>query len=300
MGAVSELYAMQRSFSADRTVKHQSRSGDDQDGGAVVLDFLANVQSAEADIIEEEERAEQQESKREFAALLRAYFKKILTADEYRFLVGCIRQNKTLYQVGRALGVNANKTAEDIESKCKASEKQFFLLMSYSGYDCRRGCEFMARLFNPDAHRRKVRDKIQARRQYHSNASVFYRLRHKDRINASRRTRRANDADWREKERLRMAKYNSTHREERIERTRKRRAANPNLMRLEWEQRKDRVNARRRARKANDADYREKERLRSIEYRKAHRDEINARQRARAAQKRAEREAREREQATNT
>lgn len=270
MGAVSELYAMQRSFSADRTVKHQSRSGDDQDGGAVVLDFVAQAQSAEADIIEAEERAELQESKRKFAALLRAYFKRILTADEYRFLVGCIRQNKTLYQVGRALGVNANKTAESIESKCKASEKQFFFLMSYSGYDCRRGCEFMARLFNPDAHRRKVRDKIQARR---------------------------------EKERLYAACYFQRHKQERAEYKRKYRALNPekkreedrryreaNRIKIRTRETQGASGERHRARvRAYDAAHKEEKRERMRIWREFHRAELRAKAREYRARKHAER-----------
>lgn len=262
MGAVSELYAMQRSFSADRQVKHQSRSGDDQDGGAVVLDFLANVQSAEADIIESEERAEQQESKREFAALLRAYFKRILTADEYRFLVGCIRQNKTLYQVGRTLGVSANKTAESIESKCKASEKQFFLLMSYSGYDCRRGCEFMTRLFNPDAHRRKVRDKIQARRAAISAYKRRYNLLHPE---VNKRARK---------------KYNQAHPDRVRESSRRYAERNHEKELARYKRRNEK--------RKNDPEYKAQSARWRAEWRAKHRDELIAKKRAYRARKKAE------------
>lgn len=307
MGAVSELCAMRRSFSGDAVRGIQSRSGDSQsESSAPLFDYVAHVQSAEADIIEEEERAEQAESKREFAALLRAYFKKILTADEYRFLVGCIRQNKTLYQVGRALGVNANKTAESIESKCKASEKQFFLLMSYSGYDCRRGCEFMARLFNPDAHRRKVRDKIQACREYHQKYNKDYRLKHKEYLQQIDRLRYAAQREYfQEKNKKYRSKNREAYRQYMREWKRNHKANRIEERKRYREKYRDKLIEKYKKRRQNRTEeMREKERAygraRYAAQSREDKDRRNARDRARRARKRAEQtkqEQRENEQA---
>ncbi len=274
MSAVSELATMQRSFSADKTVKHQSRSGDDQGGGAVILDFVAHVQSAEADIIEAEEREEQQQAKREFAGLLRAYFKKLLTVEEYKFLTACIRASKSLAAAGRELGIKHAETAESILKKCKEREKDFFVLMSYSGYDCRRGCEFMARLFNPTAARRRARDKIQAvkarYREYQRIYHCRYREAHRQEITALQRERRATNKgkaaayqrEYRkrhpERARETKRKYRAAHREKYLKQQRKynaeylaaHREEKNAKAREKWAQRKDEINARRRERRA--------------------------------------------------
>ncbi len=133
MGAVNELRLMRRSFSGDAVRGIQSRSGDDNGQGAMYFDLVAHVQSAEADIIEEEERAEQAESKRQFVRLLRLYFKKILSDQERRFLTECLRTKQTPYKVGRAMGLDYRTVIESVQRKHEANASKLAALMRAVG-----------------------------------------------------------------------------------------------------------------------------------------------------------------------
>lgn len=176
MSKTSELYALRRSFSGDTQVKAATRSGERNESGAILWDFIAHAPSAEEDITEAEEREEQLAAKRKFAHLLRLYFKKILTESEYKFLAACIRENKSLYAVGKSQGVKYKEIIESITAKCKQNEKEFFLLMSYTGYDCRRGCEFMSQIFNGNKRRRDIRAKLEAYREQNiERVKEYYR-----------------------------------------------------------------------------------------------------------------------------
>ncbi|MGN0812783.1 MAG: hypothetical protein ACI4MQ_04645 [Candidatus Coproplasma sp.] len=235
MGVLSELYAIGHSFSADRQVQHQSRSGDEQDGGALVIDFVANVQSAEADIIETEEREEQAESKRKFAKLLVVYFKRILTAQEYKFLIACMRENKTPNKIGQTMGLDYRSAIESIRHKNEANKDKLAALMQACGYDYRRGLDFLPSfrryIHKNDYGVRYGREhnatKVEYNRKRRANdigyaaccrkSSYNYYTAHRDEINARRR---AIQGEQREKNRKRCRVYDGAHKVEKSERMR--------------------------------------------------------------------------------
>lgn len=143
MSKTSELYTLRHSFSGDRRLETHHRSGDSEGEGAELWDVVASTQSAEADLIDEEERAEQRVAKRQFAKLLGLYFKKILSPVEFKFLAACMRRDRTPYAVGRALGVNYETTIAAINAKHKANMPKLLQLMRACGYDYRRGIVLM-------------------------------------------------------------------------------------------------------------------------------------------------------------
>lgn len=143
MGALNELYVIRHSFSADRQIQYQSRSGDASGVGATVLDLVVSVQSAEADIIEREEREEQAESKRKFTKLLLTYYKRLLTVTEFKFLIACMRENKTPYRIGLSMGLNYRTLFESIRQKHEANLDKLTAFMLACGYDYRHGLDFM-------------------------------------------------------------------------------------------------------------------------------------------------------------
>lgn len=143
MSKNAELHNLFYSFSGDSTLTAHNRSGDSTGDGAERWNFIGSVQSAEADIIDEEERTEQQEAKRKFTQLLGLYFKKILMPGEFKFLAACMRGDKTPYAVGRSLGVNYEETIATINAKHKANMPKLLQLMRACGYDYRRGIVLM-------------------------------------------------------------------------------------------------------------------------------------------------------------
>lgn len=281
MGAVSELYAMRRSVSADMTVKHQSRSGDDQEGGAVLLDFLANVQSAEADIIEAEEREEQAESKRQFVRLLRLYFKKILSDQERKFLAECLRSGQTPYKVGRAMGLDYRTVIESVQSKHAASAPRLAALMRAVGM--RGAVQFFPKLaaavdkadYDRVYYQRTIyRQKTTRRIWYENNrAEVLEKNRARYAATYERKTPKRTAEERREYWREYQRRYKREH-------------YNP--------ERKKAQNANyQRKRAGNDPEWLERERERKrLDY-QAHAEERNAKRREK---RRLEKERREREQ----
>lgn len=194
MGVANELRLMRRSFSGDASRGIQSRSGDDRSNGAPLFDFVASVQSAEADIIEEEERAERRESKRQFVRLLRLYFKKILSDQERKFLSECLRSKQTPYKIGRALGLDYRKIIENVQRKYEATAPQLSALMRASGYDCRRGIEFFPTLVRYCVYReryyfskseeikRKEKQRYKANPERRREIMRRYKERHKETV----------------------------------------------------------------------------------------------------------------------
>ena len=182
MSKQSELYALRHSFSGDSPVTAHNRSGDSEGDGAERWNFIASVQSAEADIIDEEERAEQQEAKRKFAKLLGLYFKKILTPIEYEFLKECLKGELTPHKVGLKLGINYIQFIINIKAKNIANKQKFLLLIQYSGYDFRHGLEFLPKL------EQKYKDYVRTQNWYYSNReralinSAEWKRLHPDRV----------------------------------------------------------------------------------------------------------------------
>ena len=86
MSKVDELRTMRRSFSGDRQVNAHHRSGDREESGGALWDFVAHVQNAEADIIDEEERAERREARNKGVKILRLYLQKVFNEQEKQFI----------------------------------------------------------------------------------------------------------------------------------------------------------------------------------------------------------------------
>ncbi len=264
MGAVNELRLMRRSFSGDAVRGIQSRSGDDNGQGAMYFDLVAHVQSAEADIIEEEERAEQAESKRQFVRLLRLYFKKILSDQERRFLTECLRTKQTPYKVGRAMGLDYRTVIESVQRKHEANAPRLAALMRAVGYDYRRGLDFLPSFRRYCALRKFFREYLKAHPEINRNQMRKWRAIPENREKQNARRRELYNP---EKSAARYRKFY-------YEKRKPQRQAN-----------REKVNAE--SRKYYAAN-REKKLAACRAYREVHRDEINARRRAREARKRAE------------
>lgn len=146
MSKSAELHNLFYSFSGDSKLTTHNRSGDSTGDGAERWNFIGSVQSAEADIIDEEEHTEQREAKRKFARLLGLYFKKILAPVEFKFLAACMRGDRTPYAVGRSLGVDYEATIAAINAKHKANLPKLLQLMRAVGYENRRGLVFLPKL----------------------------------------------------------------------------------------------------------------------------------------------------------
>ncbi|MCM1441050.1 MAG: hypothetical protein NC131_17890 [Roseburia sp.] len=274
MSKSTELYALSHSFSGDNVAK----SGEDGDS-LIYFDFIGSVQSAEADIIEAEERTEQRQAKRKFAQLLVLYFKKILAPVEFKFLVACMRRDRTPCEVGRSLGVDYNAAIASINAKHKANLPKLLQLMRAVGYDYRRGIVLMPELTRycaVQAHRRNYertrraengdgirayfRDYIKRNPEKHRLNVNKWRAANREKVNA--RARELYDTE-KQSERYRNYYY---------EKRKPQRQANP-----------EKVNAENRKWYALN---REKKLAACKAYREAHKDEINARRRAREAAKR--------------
>lgn len=194
MSKSAELHNLFYSFSGDSTLTTHNRSGDTTGDGAERWNFIGSVQSAEADIIDDEERTEQQEAKRKFAQLLGLYFKKILSPVEFNFLTACMRTDKTPYAVGRSLGVNYEQIIATINAKHKANMPKLLQLMRACGYDYRRGIVLMPKW---SSYVKRARQK--------RNAAITYAKRHPE-------VKRERYKVWYEANRERQNEYNKQYR----------------------------------------------------------------------------------------
>lgn len=193
MSKTSELYALRCSFSGDSRLKAHHRSGDVEDDGAVLWDYVVSTQSAEADLIDEEEHAEQRIAKRKFAKLLGLYFKKILSLVEFKFLAACMQSDKTPYTIGRRLGIDYRKTVAAINAKHKANMPKLLQLMRVCGYEYRRGIVLMPQwsryikrswsywwAHTTEEHKQAVRERTNKKRatnreEYNARQREYYR-----------------------------------------------------------------------------------------------------------------------------
>lgn len=274
MSKSAELYALSHSYSGDNIIK--SKSGGDS---LTYFDFVGSVQSAEADIIEAEERAEQRQAKRRFTQLLVLYLKKILAPVEFKFLVACMCRDKTPYAIGRSLGVDYNATIASINAKHKANMPKLLQLMRAVGYDYRRGIVLMPELTRycaVQAHRRTYERTRRAEngdsiRAYFRN--YIKRNPEKHRLNVNKwRSANREKVNARRRELYNPEKEAERYRNYYYEKRKPQRQANP-----------EKVNAENRKWYALN---REKKLAACKAYREAHKDEINARRRAREAAKR--------------
>lgn len=216
MSKSAELHNIFYSFSGDSTLTTHNRSGDSTGDGVERWNFIGSVQSAEADIIDEEERTEQREAKRKFAQLLGLYFKKILAPGEFKFLAACMCDDKTPYAIGRSLGVDYEATIAAINAKHKANLPKLLQLMRTVGYENRRGLVFLPKL------NYYIKRNAQKRA-----AAITYARRHPE-------LKRERYKVWREANRERQAEYNREYRRTRSDelreaenaRKREQRAAN--------------------------------------------------------------------------
>lgn len=263
MSKSTELRNLRKSFSTDAIAAHHSRSGDEEGGGAVLLDFVAYTQSAEAAIIEAEERAERQAGKQQFARLLGQYFKKLLTPIEFKFLAACLRSSETPCSVGRQLGITDYKAVMgSINAKHKTNLPKLNLFMRACGYDYRRGVVFMPKWETyikrgwcawwsslTEAQKQAVRDRTNARRAanreeynarhreyYQSNEAVRQRAAERDKLRYANLTPEQREAR-RERGRLAKQRERERNREKINERQRRYRAEHPERYR-EYDRRK--------------------------------------------------------------
>lgn len=274
MSKSSELYALSHSYSGDNVVKGKS------DGDSLTyFDFIGSVQSAESDIIEAEERAEQRKAKRQFAKLLGLYFKKLLAPVELKFLVACMRRDKTPCEVGRSLGVDYNAIIASINAKHKANMPKLLQLMRACGYDYRRGIVLMPELTRycaVQAHRRTYERTRRAEngdsiRAYFRDYIKRNPEKHKQRVNKWRTANREK-VNARRRELYDPEKNSERYRKYYYEKRKPQRQADPEAHNA-YERERYKKN-------------REKKLAACKAYREAHKDEINARRRAREAEKR--------------
>lgn len=271
MSKSAELRNLRKSFSADATAAHHNRSGDEDGGGAVLLDFVAYTQSAEAAIIEAEERAERQAGKQQFTRLLGLYFKRLLSPIEFKFLAACLRSSETPCRVGRQLGITDYKAViGSINAKHKANLPKLNLLMRACGYDYRRGLVLMPKWETyikhgwsawwaslTEAQKQAVRDRANARRAanreeynayqreyYQNNESIRQRALARDKLRYANLTPEQREAR-RERGRLAKQRERERNREKINERQRQYRAANRERYREYDRQRRKRQAARR-------------------------------------------------------
>ena len=275
MSKYAELQTLYSSWSVDAPLNVQSRSGDNTGAITARLDLYASTQSAEADIIEAEERAELRAGKKKFAQMLGLYFKKILTAPEFKFLAACIRSNnRTPCAIGRDMGVNYEEYINAITAKYNENMPRLAMLMRACGYDTRRGFVFMPKwqpyLKRKQADRRWARSKYARDPEAARAKSRQYQATHPEECRAYRkRYAETHAAETKE----RRKKYYAEHKEQEIERAR---ARYRNMTPEQYAARRARENAnKRKQRAANPEKFNEKQRL----YRLIHSQEMNEKRR---------------------
>ncbi len=248
MSKQSELYALRNSFSGDSLVTAHNRNGDSEGDGAERWNFIASTQSAEADIIDEEERAEQREAKRKFAKLLGLYFKKILEPVEFEYLKEYLKGELTPHKVGLKLGLKLQQTIDykpiikSILSKHKANEQKFLMLMQYSGLKLRKNLSFLPQLeqaYQDYLYRKEYfkatnnEQKRQARKEYRllnidreRERKRIYRATHREQIHKRYKKRLEENPELKQKYREAVRLWEQTHKEQKKDRMRKYRARN--------------------------------------------------------------------------
>lgn len=304
MSKSAELHNLFYSFSGDSTLTTHNRSGDTTGDGAERWNFIGSVQSAEADIIEAEERTEQQEAKRRFTQLLGLYFKKILAPVELKFLAACMRGDRTPYAIGRSLGVDYEATIAAINAKHKANLPKLLQLMRTVGYENRRGLVFLPKLNyyikrnaqkrtaaisyarrHPELKRERYKVWYEANRERQAEYNREYRRTRSDELreaeNARKREQRAAN---REEYNARQREYyqnNETGRQSKAEYSRKRyQSLTPEQREAKRE--RDRL-AKQRQRESNREAYNERQR----QYRAAHREQFREYDRQRRQRRKA-------------
>ena len=210
MSKCAELHNLRNSYSGDCAITMHNRSGDIEGYGADRWDSIGSVQSAEADMIDEEERTERRNAKRKFARLLVLYLKKILTPDELKFIAACLQSDKTPYKVGVALGVDYAKVIESINDKHRKNKPKLIILMRYSGYDFRHGLEFLPGL------NKYYKRELQKIKYYHDNREYFVQLERAYYLTHPE-ARRAYYAAHREKYLKYRSEYERTHKDKKAE-----------------------------------------------------------------------------------
>lgn len=332
MSKQSELYALRNSFSGDSLVTAHNRNGDSEGDGAERWNFIASTQSAEADIIDEEERAEQREAKRKFAKLLGLYFKKILEPVEFEYLKEYLKGELTPHKVGLKLGLKLQQTIDykpiikSILSKHKANEQKFLMLMQYSGLKLRKNLSFLPQLeqaYQDYLYRKEYfkatnnEQKRQARKEYRllnidreRERKRIYRATHREQIHKRYKKRLEENPELKQKYREAVRLWEQTHKEQKKDRMRKYRARNAEKLnaqhreqhrkwrknatpeQLEAKRERDRINERKR--RANfTPEQLEAERERDRIYREQNREKIRERAREYQRQYRAKPENRQ-------
>ncbi len=292
-----ELRNLYNSFSYDAPLTMYSRAGDE--GGAVNtrLDLLASTQSAEAEIIEAEERAERQGTQRRFMQLLGLYLKKILAPVEFKFFALSVRTAETPYAIGRDLGLNYETAIETITAKYAANFLKLLRLLRAYGYGgAVQGFEFMPQWRRYVEAQKKNRENVKAvrrriladpeRRAAFNEKKRKYRAANRDSINA--RTRERYREYYQDPEhRAAKRAYNREAYRRRLADPEKRAAYNVKARQgaREWRERnREAVNEKQRIWRAAHAEHVRE--LRRLHYQN-HREEIRAKVNARRAAQRA-------------
>jgi hypothetical protein len=134
MSKRSEFNVLLHSFSGDRQLTLTRHSGAFDNGDVFVWDKISSVPSAEDNICNLEEEAEQRIAKCNFVRALKLFYKKIFTPEELKFLKLCSHSTLTPYKVGCKLGVNFMTTWRCIEAKYNANIDNLTRLMRSCGY----------------------------------------------------------------------------------------------------------------------------------------------------------------------
>lgn len=188
MSKQDEIRILRRSFSGDRSMSVRHRSGDSEGEGAALWDVIASVQSAEADMIDEEEREERREAMRKGIKVLRVYLRKVFDEKEKEFIKALISMpEKTPYQVGKEKGINSRVVGTSILKKWERTNGKLYKIMRSVGFDFWRGFEFLPRLQwqNGERVRKKVWRDLNREKVRKQNRE--YRKAHKEKIIAYQR-----------------------------------------------------------------------------------------------------------------
>lgn len=130
MSKQSELIALKRSFSADKTISYHHRSGDEEGSGASVLDYYAHAESVEDTIFGEVDEL----AKQAFITGVKGYLRKVFPKEERAFLSRLMSGRETPQEVGRALGVDWWKHLHAIQKRAYKNLTPLLKLSERTGW----------------------------------------------------------------------------------------------------------------------------------------------------------------------
>lgn len=201
MSKRSELIALKRSFSADKTISYHHRSGDEDGSGGSVLDFYAQAESVEDTIFGEADEL----AKQAFIKGVKEYMRKVFPKSERAFLSRLMRGKETPQEVGRALGVDWWKHLHAIQKRAYSKLTPLLKLSERTGWS---GAEaFTEQLLK----RLRLMETGEALPAYTGDSKA--RAKARKELKAAQA---ANLAEYKKEERNRQREFYATHRDERL------------------------------------------------------------------------------------